>query len=161
MKNGADVNARFPEDERHSTVIHYMIKYGFELGVTRLLFQSDLNPAEIDFETVQLAKIIDSEFLVSDLVYYLRTNSKIQSIVVNLVHWTVTRNAMGWPVDKKILECPIRNCIPKDDYMKTINRITKNVTMEVQFMKKKKFDSGSDTIWHFLTCNRNELVREN
>ncbi|XP_044581344.1 ankyrin-1-like [Cotesia glomerata] len=163
INSGADVEARFPADKSHSSVLHYMVMFGFHCGVEFLLNKVDCNPAEIDLRTVFSGKL-KSNSVTSDIVgnasYINELEDNFESITYSIVQWAITRDMIGLPVNKAIiLKHPIHRWISLENYTEEIESFRKRITDQVEFLTQFRIGEGNVTFLKLLTGKVDELVK--
>ncbi|KAH0549974.1 hypothetical protein KQX54_016469 [Cotesia glomerata] len=93
LSNEADVNSRFPADKDHSSVIHYMIKYGFSYGVYKLLEHRNFNFNDIDLKSVYSGQLVSQEItsdIANDFEYLSTLRIQFRLITEKIIKKAIT-----------------------------------------------------------------------
>lgn len=162
-KKGANINARFPANQKRSSVIHYMIKYGYSLGVQYLLSCYELNFDEIDLRTIKTGRI-SKECLTPDVQkdfnYMIILKRQFEMITYYIIIKTIDLRMMGLPADLNlILPRPLHPWVSMNSHIKIINSWKISVCDQVQYMKNRKIGDSNITVWRLMTCTMSQLVK--
>lgn len=163
VENGADVNARFPANKEKTSVINYVIKYGYSSAARFLLHDTNFDFNEINLETFYSGEIFDqamTDDISDDFVYVNTFQAQLQIIIFYILEKAISLRMIGLLVDEKILlEYPSNDCFSITWYTHHINSLKDKFMQEVNYVKETKINNSNITIWYLLTCKMKDLVR--
>ncbi|KAH0553706.1 hypothetical protein KQX54_003644 [Cotesia glomerata] len=160
VEAGADVNAKFPECIPQSTVLHYMILYGFSGGVKYLLDCCDLDWIHVDLQTViQKELMIENANTTYLSQSYLRELKQAYAFIMFLIeYWSISRQVLGLPVYKTSNNRPIHNRDFQNLYANKLVIYRHLAETFVDVLKDVKVRDTNISFYHLLTCGKEEIV---